>query len=88
MEKRRSVRGCVGNTHTRIPGIGTSYHDTAACPPRSAEIIAAASGERFTQVKWDLSFPMSPADLFLAEADITIDGLVLTLFFIGISARW
>ena len=53
---------------THILGISAFYHDSAACLVRDGEIVAAAQEERFTRVKHDPDFPLTPSATVCGKA--------------------
>ena len=53
-----------------ILGISAYYHDSAACPVRDGEIVAAAQEERFSRQKHDHRFPQNAVSYCLREGGI------------------
>ncbi|MBL6974492.1 MAG: carbamoyltransferase [Deltaproteobacteria bacterium] len=66
---------------TYILGISAFYHDSAVALIRDGEILYAAQEERFTRVKHDSGFPHQALSWCLREAGITLDDVVLVVFY-------
>ena len=66
---------------TKILGISSFYHDSAAALIEDGKIIAAAQEERFTRIKHDERFPVNAIKYVLNEGNITIDMLSYIVFY-------
>ena len=65
----------------KILGISAFYHDSAAALIVDGEIIAAASEERFTRIKYDASFPEHSVRFCLEYAGCSLKDLDAVVFY-------
>ncbi len=66
---------------SKILGISSFYHDSAACILIKGELIACAQEERFTRVKHTADFPTNSIKYCLEESGLSIDELDAIVFY-------
>ena len=64
-----------------VLGISAYYHDSAAALLNKGEIVAAASEERFTRIKYDAGFPRNAVKYVLEEAGLKLEDLIAVSFY-------
>ena len=66
---------------SKILGLSSFYHDSAAALVVDGRIVAAVQEERFTRKKHDPSFPVNSINYCLKEAGISIKDLTEIAFY-------
>ena len=66
---------------TKILGISSFYHDSAATVIINGTVVAAAQEERFTRKKHDAGFPHNAISYVLKEANLTLDKIDHVVFY-------
>ncbi len=66
---------------TKIIGISSFYHDSAAALVVDGTIVAAAQEERFTRKKHDPAFPTNAIQFILKEANLSLSDIDYVVFY-------
>ncbi len=64
-----------------ILGISACFHDSSAALLVDGKLIAAASEERFSRIKYDASIPLKSVEFCLSKAQLRIDDVDEVVFF-------
>ena len=71
-----------------IIGISALYHDSACCLLKDGTLVAAASEERFTRVKFDPRMPISAFRYCLREAGLDIHEIDVLAYYEKPQIKW
>ncbi len=66
---------------TKILGISSFYHDSAACLVSNGNIVAAAQEERFSRIKHDSNYPESAINYVLSEGKVSLSEVDYVVFY-------